>query len=169
MVIDNLPHSTMYLRQGEQVLKIYHHHPTPYVKDVLKIILGIFPFFLFLYLFSSTMEMSTYVWIHVIIIAIFILILLYQTLVYWLDRLIITNQRVVLEDWRYLTMKQESETELNEIQDIHTEEKGWLSNFRIFDYGVFKLQTSSHVSAIIFPEAPDPEGIRQFIYSIKPN
>ena len=159
----------MDLRQGEQVLKVYHHHHTPFVWNVLKIILGTFPFFLLLYLFSPTMDTSTFVWAHIIIIAIFTLILIYHAIVYWLDKLVITNQRVIYINWTYLTVREEAETELTDIQDIHTKERGLLASLKFFDYGMFKLQTASHVSAITFENAPDPEGIRRFVYSIKPN
>lgn len=159
----------MDLREGEKVLKIYHHHPTPFVVDLLKIIAGSFPFFLMLYLFGPTMSTKVFVWSHIAVIILFILILIYQALVYWLDRLVITNQRVVHIDWKYLTIRDEYEAELNDVQDISTKEKGILSTFWVLDYGTFTLQTASHTSIIKFTEAPDPEGIRQFVYHIKPN
>lgn len=159
----------MYLREGEQVMKVFHHHPAPFAKNVFKIILGTLPFFMILYLFSSTMSRSAIAWSNIVVVLIFILILIYHALVYWLDRLVVTNQRVIHIDWKYLTIRNEYETELNDIQDIHTKEKGVLAAFWIFDYGTFRLQTSSHEVTINFTEAPDPEGIRQFIYNIKPN
>ena len=159
----------MELREGEKILKIYHHHPTPFVVDLLKIIAGSFPFFLLLYLFGPSMPTKTYIIAHLIVICLFTLILIYQALVYWLDRLVVTNQRVILIDWRYLTKREEHEAELHDIQDITTKEKGGLATFWMLDYGTFSLQTASHVSIIQFFDAPDPEGIRQFIYSIKPN
>ena len=159
----------MELREGEKILKIYHHHPTPFVVDLLKIVAGSFPFFLLLYLFGSTMSIKAYIIAHLIVIGLFTLILIYQALVYWLDRLVITSQRIIHVDWKYLTKRDEYEAELNDIQDISTKEKGILAVFWMLDYGTFTLQTASHTSIIEFTEAPDPEGIRQFIYSIKPN
>jgi hypothetical protein len=159
----------MDLREGEKILKVYHHHPTPFVFDLLKIILGSFPFFLLLYLFGPTMSQKVYIWAHLIVVFVFILILIYQALVYWLDRLIVTNNRIILIDWKYLTKRDEFEAELTDIQDITTKEKGILSTFWFLDYGTFSVQTASYMSIIEFTEAPDPEGIRQFIYRIKPN
>lgn len=159
----------MELREGEKVLKIYHHHPTPFLKISGKIIIGILPFFFLLYLFGSTMSTKAYIIAHFVIIVIFLLILIYQALVYWLDRLIITTQRIIHIDWKYLTKRDEYEAELNDIQDISTKEKGVLSVFWMLDYGLFRLQTASHTSIIEFFNAPDPEGIRQFVYSIRPN
>ena len=159
----------MDLREGEHILKAYHHHRTPFVLDLLKIIVGAFPFFLLLYLFGPTISAKAYVIAHVIIISIFVLLIIYQSLIYWLDKLVITNQRVVLIDWKFLTIRKEYEAELTDIQDIITREKGVLSVFRWLDYGTFTLQTASHISIIEFPDAPDPEGMRQFIYEHKPN
>jgi hypothetical protein len=159
----------MDLREGEKVLKIYHHHPTPFIIDLFKIIMGSFPFFLLLYLFGPTMSDKVFIWAHIIVIILFTLVLIYQALVYWLDRLLITNQRVVHIDWRYLTIRDEYEAELSDVQDVSTKEKGILSAFWVFDYGTFTLQTASHTSIIEFLDAPDPEGIRQFVYHIKPN
>ena len=159
----------MQLREGEQVLKVFHHHPTPFVFALGKIILGIFPFFLFLYLFESTMDPKIYFWCHVFVIGVFVIILKHHAFVYWMDRLIITDKRVIYVNWKFLTIRDEDETELADIQDIHTKEKGLLAAVKIFDYGLFKLQTASHITAITFDNAPDPEGIRHYIYHIKPN
>jgi len=159
----------MELREGEKILKIYHHHPTPFVRNLLKIIIGSFPFFLLLYLFGSTMSTKAYVISNFVVICIFILILIYKTLVYWLDRLLVTSHRIIYIDWRYLTKRDEYEADLSDIQDISTKEKGILSVFWVLDYGTLTLQTASHTSIIQFVDAPDPEGIRQFIYSVKPN
>lgn len=159
----------MELREGEHILKTYHHHRTPFVFDLLKIIAGSFPFFLLLYLFGPTISSKAYFIAHIVIISIFVLILIYQSLIYWLDKLVITNQRVVHIDWKFLTIRKEYETELTDIQDIITREKGVLAVFRWLDYGTFRLQTASHASIIEFIDAPDPEGIRQFIYEHKPN
>lgn len=115
------------------------------------------------------MDPKVYFWTHVVVIGIFLIILKHHAFVYWMDRLIITNQRVIYVNWKFLTIRDEDETELNDIQDIHTKEKGLLSALNIFDYGTFKLQTASHITAITFLDAPDPEGIRHYIYHIKPN
>ena len=58
------------------------------------------------------------------------------------------------------------EAYFNEIQEIPR--KRFPSYFRAFDYGDIRVETAaSHVS-IDFQDAPDPEGIRRFIYHVKP-
>jgi len=159
----------MHLREAEKVLKVYHHHPTPFLKILFKIMVGTFPFFLLVYLFGPSMPTDVYIWAHIAIFVLFALITINSSLIYWLDRLIVTNQRVVFVDWQFLTISKEYETELDDIQDIHTKERGILAVFRIFDYGIFYLQTASHTTIIEFTDAPDPEGIRQFVYSVRKN
>jgi hypothetical protein len=115
------------------------------------------------------MSTKAYVIAHIVIISIFTLLIIYQSLIYWLDKLVVTNHRAIFIDWKFLTIRKEYEAELRDIQDIRTKERGVLAVFRFLDYGTFAVQTASHVSIIEFIDAPNPEGIRQFIYSIKPN
>jgi len=157
----------MDLREGEQILKVYHHHPTPFVFDILKVILGAFPFFLLLFLFEPVFSLKWYVIAHISVFLLFSLVIVYVSLIYWLDKLIITNQRIMHIDWKYLTIRDESEALLDDIQDIQTEEKGILATFWIFDYGLVRLDTPSSYVTIEFIDAPDPEGIRKFIFHIK--
>ena len=60
---------------------------------------------------------------------------------------------------------------MHDIQDIETRETGVLSFLPFFDYGSFTLQTASAHTTIDFDNAPDPEGIKHFIYhlAVKPN
>jgi hypothetical protein len=157
----------MQLREGEQIVKVFHHHPTPFVFDVLKVILGSFPFFLLLFLFTPILSLKWAVILYLMVFALFTLVLIYVALIYWLDKLIITNQRIIHIDWKYLTVRDESEAFLKDIQDVQTEEKGILSRFWVFDYGLLRLDTPSSYVTIEFLDAPDPENIRKHIFSLK--
>ncbi len=99
--------------------------------------------------------------------ALFALVLIYVSLIYWLDKVIITNVRIIHIDWKYLTIRDESEAFLSDIQDVQTEEKGILAKFWIFDYGLIRLDTPSSYVTIEFKDAPDPENIRKYIFSMK--
>lgn len=157
----------MKLREGEKVIKVYHHHPTPFVFDVIKVILGAFPFFFMLYLFQSLLSGKWFALLHLIIFFVFALIIVYISLIYWLDKFVITNHRVIYTDWKYLGVREEADALLNDIKDIQTEEKGFLASFRIFDYGMLRLDTPSSYVTIEFYDAPDPESIRLEIYKAK--
>ena len=157
----------MHLREGEQILKIYHHHPTPFVRQVFVAILGTLPFYLMLFLLQESFSTQTFMLIAVVIFIAFALVVVYLSLVYWLDKLVVTNQRIVFVDWKFLSMKDEAEAFFHEIQEIQTREKGFLSYFKIFDYGTIVIETASAHIDIEFPNAPDPEEIRRFIYHIR--
>ena len=157
----------MNLREGEQILKIYHHHPTPFVFQILKVVLATSPFFFLLFILQSAFSTFAYVIAHLIVLAIFSLVVVYLSLIYWLDKLVITNLRVIHIDWKYLTVRDEAEGLLDDIQDILTAEKGLLSFFSFLDYGDIKIDTASSHVTLTFEHAPNPEGIRQFIYHIR--
>lgn len=154
----------MHLKEGETILRVYHHHPTPFVLDVLKVIAGAFPFYLVLFSLQGIIPTFWYVIVHIVIFVIFALVIVYVSLVFWLDRLVVTDQRVLFIDYKYLTKRDDSSVAYDEVSDILTKEKGLLSYFRIFDYGTFILDSPSSYISIIFEDAPNPEGIRQFIY-----
>lgn len=157
----------MYLRENEQILKIFRHHPTPFSYTLIGIIFGSLPFFLIVFFISSSLSTSATVFANSIVIFLFLLVTIHAGLIYWLDRLVITNQRVIYVNWVTLFNRDESEAELNDIQEIATKEKGIFSALYFFDYGSFRLETASTRTTILFEKAPDPEGIRQFIYEIK--
>jgi len=48
-----------------------------------------------------------------------------------------------------------------------TAEKGLLSYFSFFDYGQIRIDTASSHTTLTFEDAPNPEGIRQFIYHVR--
>lgn len=157
----------MHLREGEQILKIYHHHPTPFVYQILKAILATLPFFFLLFILQTAFSSTAYVIAHLVILSGFSILIVYLSLIYWLDKLVITNLRVIHIDWKYLTIRDEAEGFLDDIQDILTSEKGLLSYFSFFDYGAINIDTASSRVTLVFDDAPNPEGIRQFIYHVR--
>lgn len=153
----------MKLQSNERIIKVFHHHPFPFLIQILKAIAASFPFFFLLYLLSPALSYNVIVIANLIIIGIFSLVILYLALIYWLDKLVITNKRAVHVDWIFLSKRIEGEALLYDIQDIHTQEKGFLSAFYLFDYGLIRLETASSKTTISFTEAPDPEGIKVFM------
>jgi len=154
----------MKLREGEHILKTYKHHPTPFVFQILKALVLMVPFYFIVSLFSEDLSIGWIIGVHIIMIVFFSLILLYITLIYWMDKLTITNQRIVYKDYKYLTVSEEAETFLEDIQDITTKENGILSYLWIFDYGLINIETPASDVTIVFENAPDPENIRQLIF-----
>lgn len=129
------------------------------------------PFYLMAAFLSAVLSTSTMVMTYGGITLIFGLVMAYDLTLYYFDRLVITNRRIVHVDWKSAVKREEYEAEITDIQDITTEEAGIFAFLSIFDYGTFKLETASTKTSIIFTEAPDPEGIKHFIYhmQIKPS
>lgn len=157
----------MDLREGEEILKIYHHHYTPFIWQMVKAIVGFFPFFFLIWLFKDGMSTKAYVLSLLVVFTMFVLIVIYLSLIYWLDKLVITNKRVVHIDWKYLTVRDEAEALLKDIQDVQTAEHGFLASIKFFDYGTLRMDTPSSYITIEFYNAPDPEGIRQYVFHVK--
>lgn len=158
----------MDLREGEQILKVFRRHPTPFVFDMIKAILAIIPFYIMLFLFQNALPGVWYFWIHVILFLGFVIVITLVAVDYWLDKLVVTNMRVVFINWINIFHRHEAEALLDDIQDIQTEEKGFLANLWVFDYGLFQLETAASHLTINFDRSPDPEGIRRFIYHLRP-
>jgi hypothetical protein len=156
----------MRLGPDEILLKTYYHHYTPYLVDLAKIFGAMLPFYFLLFLFREALTFKVLLIFNIFIVLLFGMVTLYVTLVYWLDKLVVTNKRLIYMDWKYLTIKTEYETEIKDIQDIISMERGFISMFAIFDYGTLEIKTSSNISAIVFEKAPNPNGIKKFIQHI---
>lgn len=157
----------MHLREGEQILKIFHHHPTPFVFDIFKLILAAIPFFVVLFILKESFNTKWFVIAYVILILCFALVVAYMSFIFWMDRLVVTNHRIVYVNWKMLSIREEAEAFHREIEEIMTQEKGIFSYFKTFDYGTIRIETAAAHVNIDFRDAPDPEGIRKFIYHIR--
>lgn len=153
----------IHLKEGEQIVKIYHHHPFPFIMQLFKSVAASMPFFFLLYLFKSILTGRQFILGVLSIVALFSLIIVYLALVYWLDKLVITNKRIIHIDWKFLTKRDSEQALLTDIQDMRTHERGILASLYIFDYGIIRLETASSKTTIVFTEAPDPEGIKAFL------
>jgi len=158
----------MDIREGEQILKIFHHHYTPFIFWIFRIIFVFLPFYLLLFFIQKSVSADIFIIVLFVIFLMFFSIVLYKSFVYWLDKLYVTNQRIIYVNWVSIFSRKESEALLDDIQDIKTNEKGIISYIKIFDYGTFSLTTASAKTTLTFDLAPDPEGIRQYIYHIRP-
>lgn len=77
---------------------------------------------------------------------------------------IVTNERIVDIDFKYLLYKHFSMAELNKIQDLSYEEKGLLST--IFDYGNVLVETAGELPNVEFEFVPHPEKVVEEIRSL---
>jgi hypothetical protein len=156
----------MHLDQGEVILKVFYHHYSPFIVRLLKIISTTIPFYFLIFIFKDSFDFTTVFFLHLFIVSVFSIVTVYVTLVYWLDRLVVTNKRLIFIDWTYLTVKTEYETELKDVQDITSIEKGIFAILPIFDYGTIEIKTASNQTTIVFVEAPNPNGIKKFVQTV---
>ncbi len=156
----------MHLGSDEVIVKIFYHHYLPFTIRLIKLILASVPLYVLLFLLAPLFSAKILLIGHLTIVIGFTLAVSYMTIVYWLDRLVLTNKRIVFVDWQYLTKKTESEAKIEDIQDIRTYERGFLAKFKVFDYGIIEIKTASDKSVIQFSEIPDPEGVRKAIYLV---
>lgn len=156
----------MKLQPGEQIIKVYHHHPFFFVTRGIKIWLACIPFLFVTFIFSQFLDLFTQAYIYIGIVAVFALIHFYDFMIFYLDTLVVTNRRMVHLDWLNLFKYVETQAMLDDIQNIETQEMGFISKFNFFDFGTFILETASTRTTIHFTEAPDPEGIKFFLYNL---
>lgn len=154
------------MHEGEKIVRVYYHHYLPYAIRLLKVFGGTLPFYFLLFLVRNGIPGSALFAFHVLIVSIFTLVTIYVTLIYWLDRLVVTNKRIVFIDWKYLTVKSEAEAELRDIQDITSHNKGVIALIPIFDYGTLEIKTASNKTVIRFPEIGDPDAAKKFVHSL---
>jgi hypothetical protein len=160
----------MLLQENECLIKIFHHHPTVFLIKAFNFIVISIPFFFVASFFSGLLNTVQMVMVYTGIVLIFGLIMAYELFFFYFDRLVITNRRILHVDWTGAFSRAEHEAELSDIQDIGTEEAGLLAFLPIFDFGTFVVETASTKTTITFKDAPDPEGIKHFVYhlNVKP-
>ena len=151
----------------ENKIRSFYHHPFPYFLRALKLAAISIPFIFVASFFNGTLDETAMIMVYAAIGFVFALIIAHDALLYFLDRIIVTNKRIVYINWINLFTREENEANLDDIQDITTSEFGILSNLAIFDYGTFQVETAASKVAIVFDKANDPEGIKNFVYQLQ--
>jgi hypothetical protein len=161
----------MEFQKDEALIKVLHHHPTLFVKRGVGVLLAILPFLLVAGFFSALLDIGQNLILFGSIGTLFVLYLVYDQVLYNLDRIILTNKRVIHIDWINAFKLNEVEVALNDIEEIKIIESGILSSIPFLDFGTIILETASRDVSITFTDSPNPDRIRDLIYhlSIKPN
>jgi hypothetical protein len=160
----------MLLKEEENIIKTFHHHYTAMLVRAFKYLFVMLPFYLVAYVISSLFSPAVVIMIYCCIAIFFTVFIAYDLFLYYMDKLVITNYRIIHVDWKSIFRKEESEVEIKEIQDITTVEHGLFAIIPFFDYGFFNVETASSKTALVYDDAPDPTNIKHFIYhlNIKP-
>lgn len=157
----------MHLRGHEVIRRVYRRHYFPFLLNVLKLLAASFPFFFLLYLIQGGMSPGAFFVTALSIALLFLLAFFYIFFIYWADKLIITNFRVIFIDWKLLNVNTENEAELKDIQDIHIRAKGILSFIPFLNYGTLTIATAASEVCVRFEYAPDPDAVKRFIFTVR--
>lgn len=147
----------MHIEGDETIIATVKRHPTPYVIALTEATIAAAPIFAVAYLISREISSGAVIGTMLTLSIIALIGFLIATLDYILDKLIITNKRVVWIDWKSLLKKQENELQLSDIQNIKTSELGVLSKFALFRYGRFEVESAASQTSIIFSQCNDPK------------
>lgn len=156
----------MHLRKTETVRRTYHHHYFPFILQILKLIVASSPFYFLVFIAAGSITRGQLGLAILIVTFLFGLTLAYISFIYWADRLVITNLRVLHFDWKLLNLSSENEVELRDLQDVSVKGRGILSFIPFLDYGTISMETSASTPSVIFKDAPSPDKIKAFIYEI---
>lgn len=84
---------------------------------------------------------------------------------YYFDVWIVTNKRIVNINQKGLFVRNVSELELENIQDITTEVKGVIPTF--LNYGDVFIQTAAEKERFVFQNVPDPYKVKDLIMNLQ--
>lgn len=158
---------SMHLRGKEVIQGVYRRHYFPFVVSTVKILAASFPFYFLLFVAEESMARNVFYAMFGAITALFVFVFCYVSFVYWADKLVVTNFRVIYIDWKLVNVSEEMEAEIEVIQDIHVIGKGIFSFIPFLNYGTLAIATSSSKVSIHFENAPNPHEIKRFIFSFK--
>lgn len=168
MNINNFIHKKPY----ENIVAIIRRHPFTFLKTIifclLLLAIPVALYWLANQLFPSLftgqiiyplaiMALSVYL--------LFVILLFYSFFVdFYLDEMIITNDRLIDMEQNGLLARTISETDLYLIQDVTSEIKGLFAS--ILKYGRVIIQTAGAVPKFIVVDVPDPNGLRQLLLNL---
>lgn len=87
-----------------------------------------------------------------------VLVMLTELTDYWLDVWIVTNERIINSEQHGLFNRVVSEVHLNQIQDITSEQKGFLNTFLTF--GNVYAQTAAERERFTFKNIDNPDAVK---------
>lgn len=153
----------MHFRNDESILKTVYRHKLPFVLKLIGIGFVSVPIYGILFIMIGQTEGSWSFWLFLIVSFVIGIIVALVCFDYLLDKIYITNKRVIWVDWKTPFSREQHEAELLDIQDIETQEKGIISKLPIFDFGLIEIETAASKTCIIFKDCPDPEFVKHFI------
>jgi len=159
-------------KPGEEILLVLHRHWFDILTQiflVLGMVVGlVLSFFYLPFLFPNVglaLGSNIFSFIEVSLAMLIWLVLFIIWIDYYFDVWIITNRRIVNIEQKGLFVRQVSELEIENIQDITTEVKGVIPTF--LDYGDVFVQTAAEKERFLFHNVPDPYGVKDLVMNLQ--
>ncbi len=153
------------MREGEVVLKIVKRHYTPLLFSKIKAVIALAPLYFVVYIISISFGVEPMIIAISVLTFIASIGLTIALLDYILDKLVITNKRVIYVDWKSLLKVQEAELELRDIQNILTKQLGVLRKLKFFNYGTLEIESAASRTSILVLHCSDPDGAKHVMLS----
>jgi uncharacterized membrane protein YdbT with pleckstrin-like domain len=156
-------HFTRNLKEGEELIEIVRRYYLSYLwQAIVALVFVLLPFFLMFPLFR-------WGWFGVVIffgLLIFGIIFgIRQTLIYFMNALVITNQRIIDFDQRGLFNRVVSEATYDKIQDVSFSIKGvWQT---LFHYGDLSIQTAGNQITLEISSIANPHRVQDRIVDLQ--
>lgn len=156
----------------EHIVCKVRRHPVTFIPTILLFLfLGAVPSILqilFTVLFPSLVEMASLHIPIVLFVSIYYLsILLFfftEFVGFYLDLLIVTNDRIIHINQHSLFARTIAEMDLYQTQDVISEVKGFVAS--LFKYGTLTIQNASAVTKFQSVDVPDPDKLRSIILDL---
>lgn len=156
----------------EHIVSKLRRHPVTYIPTLLFFgILLLIPLALYLMLksiFPEILEMPTVSILGILFFSIYYLsiaLFFYTSFItFYLDLLIITNDRLIDINQDNLFSRRISEMDLHQIEDVTSEVRGFFPS--LFNYGTLTIQNASAVVKFIVPNVKNPSKLREMILTL---
>jgi|SRR3989339_397095 len=94
-----------WLKRDEKILRVYKRHFAPFLGKVILIFIVLIPFYVIVNMMQGILEVKTIIFSNLILSFIGLILIFYIGCMYWYNRLILTNERLLHVDWQTLTHK----------------------------------------------------------------
>lgn len=155
-------------KSDEEVLMLLRHHPfTIIIKVIFFMLAGLIPVAIWTVLVAlfpgynwlDVLLFVSSVWYLVLWLAIF-----HSLVMYTLNTVIITNQRIIDSDQQGLFNRKVSELHNHRIQDVSVHTNGFIET--LLTFGDVTVQTAASEKQFIFHKIPEPEKVKNTIMQI---
>ncbi|PJC37414.1 hypothetical protein CO046_00590 [Candidatus Peregrinibacteria bacterium CG_4_9_14_0_2_um_filter_53_11] len=153
----------MRLQQDEVIISESRRHLTPYILRLIGVLVLTIPIIIFLVILAQSGNEDLIFYLISLTSFIVGAIVAVISIDYLLDKLILTNKRIILIDWRSLLNRVEHEIGLDEIQKITISRPGIFEHIPFLNFGEIEIESSASKPSISFPNCKSPEDMQECV------